>query len=371
MGLEIENYTKDMENAVKDFNKRLNAGGSHHRYNEKYIPKWLPKIDNRRIYQDCFLAVENETVRGAYMLKQQDYFINGNILSIADYHYPVSEGIINKKYSLVGVHMIMDALKRQPLLYGLGMGGYEESLPRMLAAMGWSMFSVPFYFKIINTYKFLKNITYLRKTILRKVLLNVLAYSGLGCITIKVIQLLSNKNNIKNNSTSFELVNDFSSWADDVWNVCKNFYSMIAVRDSTTLKILYPINNEKFMRLKILNKNKIIGWAVVIDTQMTNHKQFGAMRVGSIVDCLAVPEDSSKVIASATKYLSNRGVDIMVSNQEHASWGSALINAGFLKGPSNYLFAASKELTKLIQPIDVNKANIHLNRGDGDGPINL
>ena len=146
---------------------------------------------------------------------------------------------------------------------------------------------------------------------------------------------------------------------------------MIAVRDGITLNILYPSKNERFIRLKVLRNDKIVGWAVVLDTSMTNHKQFGDMRVGSIVDCLSLPEDTLEIIVSATEFLTGKGVDIIVSNQSHTSWCSAFKNAGFMKVPSNFIFAASKRLTELLHPFDLNKSNIHLNRGDGDGPIHL
>ena len=114
-----------------------------------------------------------------------------------------------------------------------------------------------------------------------------------------------------------------------------------------------------------------VGWAVLLDTQMVDNKYFGNLRVGSIVDCLASPENASGVIRAATKVLEDRGVDLIVSNQSHAAWCAGLRDAGFLLGPSNFPFAASKELTKLIHPVPTSMAQCHFTRGDGDGPIHL
>jgi len=69
--------------------------------------------------------------------------------------------------------------------------------------------------------------------------------------------------------------------------------------------------------------------------------------------------------------LEKRGVDLILSNQSHASWGRALSRAGFVEGPSNYLFVTSEPLTELLNDIDPASKGIHLNRGDGDGPIHL
>ena len=41
--------------------------------------------------------------------------------------------------------------------------------------------------------------------------------------------------------------------------------------------------------------------------------------------------------------------------------------SGFLEGPSNFIFAASKKLAELTGRYE----EIHINRGDGDGPIHL
>jgi hypothetical protein len=68
--------------------------------------------------------------------------------------------------------------------------------------------------------------------------------------------------------------------------------------------------------------------------------------------------------------LRDRGVDLIVSNQMSAAWVQGLEHNGFRRGPSNFLFGASKPLLRLLQS-DSQLADSHLNRGDGDGPINL
>ena len=62
-------------------------------------------------------------------------------------------------------------------------------------------------------------------------------------------------------------------------------------------------------------------------------------------------------------------MDLIVSNQLHAAWRKALAGAGFHHGPSNFLFAASPALAARIG--DAADDELHMNRGDGDGPIHL
>jgi hypothetical protein len=133
---------------------------------------------------------------------------------------------------------------------------------------------------------------------------------------------------------------------------------------------------------------------VLLDTQMQGHKQFGDMRVGTIVDCLAPPESAGAVIRAAAGLLEQRGVDLIVSNQLHGAWCTALVESGFRAGPSNYLLALSPALAeaagggemrrqagvdrlKPVPPLHLQGARrptgapFHFNRGDGDGPIHL
>jgi hypothetical protein len=108
---------------------------------------------------------------------------------------------------------------------------------------------------------------------------------------------------------------------------------------------------------------------VVLDTQKQRDRHFGDLRLGSVVDVLARRADAPHVVWAARCFLKDRGVDLIVSNQSHAGWADALRTAGFLSGPSNFAFAASKALAEELGSATVR--DVHLNRGDGDGPIHL
>src|SRR5260370_42324179 len=136
---------------------------------------------------------------------------------------------------------------------------------------------------------------------------------------------------------------------------------MIDDRDSETLNILYAATGNRFLCYKVTRGNGVIGWAVLLDTQMRDHKHFGDLRVGSIVDWLALPEQASGGVRAATRVLEVRGVDLIVSNQSHAAWCAALQSAGFLQGPSNFRFAASRELSKILDPFPTTGRHIPLN----------
>jgi hypothetical protein len=143
------------------------------------------------------------------------------------------------------------------------------------------------------------------------------------------------------------------------------------VRNAETLRISYPKPDERFIRLKVIERSRVVGWAVLLDTQLSRHRQFGDMRLGSIVSALASAADAPLVVRTATALLESRGVDLIVSNQSHAAWRRGLCRAGFLRGPSNFIFASSPQLTATLRQRGVPNHGLLLNRGDGDGPINL
>ncbi|MBV8211654.1 MAG: hypothetical protein JOZ08_00335 [Verrucomicrobia bacterium] len=364
----VRPITEDLVRAIRDFNSRLDDGGAppQFRFPECHISTWLPKVAHRRLYEEYFALSEKDTIRGCYIFKHQDFSFHGVTRSIGFWHWPISEGVVNNKYSWVASRMLETGLKAQPLLYGLNM---TDQLARLLTILGWSLCRVPLYFKVNRPGRFLAEIRVLRQTKARQLIANLAAGTGIGGLALKILQ--SGREAGGPLDEQAEVVRGFSGWADDLWDACKGSYAMIGVRDRETLNILYPPSSERFLCYKVVRASAVIGWAVLLDTQMRDNKHFGNLRVGSIVDCLASPEQAFAVVRAATQVLEARGVDLIVSNQSHAAWCAALRSAGFQPGPSNFRFAASRELAKLLDPLPTTMAQIHVTRADGAGPLNL
>jgi hypothetical protein len=283
----------------------------------------------------------------------------------------MSEGIINNNYRQVGVQLLRDAIEKQPILYGLGMGGYDQVITRMLSAARWSMLAVPFYFRVVHPGAFLKNLTYLRQQVVMARAIDAARLTGLGWLAISAYQAAHRDRSRRDPSVAAEPVSDFSDWADEVWRRSRDEYGLTAVRDLATMRILYPASETRFIRLLVTRRAEPIGWAVVLDTALSNHKYFGDMRLGSIASCFGAPSDAVSVVAAAKAFLQSRGVDLIVSNHCHAAWCQAFRQTGFLQGPSNFILAISRDLTKLVESEGVRREDFHFNRGDGDGPMNL
>jgi len=289
----------------------------------------------------------------------------GERVALGYYHHPLSEGIVNKAWAQVGLQMMMTALRKQPLLYALGMGGYDRPLPRMLMAMKWSHTLVPFRFKVVRPARFLRQIQQLRTSTVRGWLANVAAVTGTGALAIGAMQWRGLQTATR--GLTFGVVNRFPDWTEELWSECRRNYALLAVRDLKSLAVLYPEANRKVLRVEVKRGAEPLGWAVIADVQKKAHPQYGDMRVGYILDAMALPENSNAVIAAATSVLEDRGVDMIQSNQSHAAWVSALDRAGFLKGPSNFIFAAAPKLAEKLNPFETMVAASHFNRSDGDG----
>jgi hypothetical protein len=264
--------------------------------------------------------------------------------------------------------MLRSAMKAEPSLFCLGMGGFDRPLPQMLKAMGWSLHEVPFYFKVNHAARFFRQIVPLRRTASRRLVADLAAFTGTGWAGINILQRIHRA--AADRAVSTEPVSSFGDWADQLWRETHSRYPMIASRDRTSLDVLYPAGSN-FIALKVSRGARVVGWAIVLDTQMRNSKYFGDLRVGSIVDCLAAPEDARDVVDAAARCLEERGVDLIACNQAHAAWTAALKAAGFLAGPSNFIFAASRPLQDRIALVDWAGGQPYLMRGDGDGPVHL
>jgi hypothetical protein len=364
----IEPFRECHVAAVREFNQRIAAGGIPYQFPESPVPEWLPQRGTLPIYQEYFVAVAGKEVCGAYILKRQMFWCRGEIAVVGGYQLPISEGVIDIRHKSIGVLLLEDAFKREPLLFALGIGGYSEPKARLLTAMNWPIVSCPFYFKVYHPRRFFQETAFLRRKPIIGTILDAELVRGVGAIGLRCLQRMTERVGNAPRDIVGEEADSFSGWADTVWQRAKSKYYMVAVRNAAILNTLYPPNNPRFIKIKVLRNGQVLGWAVMLNTKMNNHKHFGNMRVGSVIDCLAIPGGEVEVVAMATRKLKVLDVDVVVTNQLHRSWCKAFARNGYLRGPSNFLFAVCPDLaTKLRGSI----SSVHMTRGDGDGPIHL
>ena len=357
--IRIEPYATAHEPAVISFNARLRAGGS--RYKLPAPPP--PQLEG-------FVAVDGEAVRGGYFVAHQSFVVAGKEQTVQHLELPVSEGTVDPRHSPVGLQILLHAQRRHPFMYSLGIGGLDHPLPRMLATMGWRLSLVPFYFRVLRATPFLRNIRALRTTRVRRLAADLAATWGIGRVTFAALHLARTTPSLAPRVCSSEVVDSFGPWADDVWTFARPGVTFAAARTAGALERAYPRSDPRFVRVRVSRGAATVGWAVLLATDMVDHSHFGTMRVGTVVDILAVPGHERAVVDAATRELDRREVALVVTNQQHEAWGVAFRRAGYLRGPSNYAFGASRRLGAALAS-DAAAARVHLTRGDGSGPLHL
>ncbi len=367
MALRIAPYREADVPAVREFNARLTAGGADpaFRMEESARPAWIPREGEQQPYQECFLAWDNDTVRGGYALKRQRFLVAGEERVIGFYRAPLSEGMIEKRYAVVGGLLLRDALAREPLQFALGMGNPERPLPRMLRGLGWKFEPVDFLFRMIRPGRVLRGLQAVRTTLLRRLALDAAAWTGAAAVGGWIRQC-------RVPAAPGTVVGAFQPGdIDRLWPQAGPAHSFCAVRDAAVLDRLYPADDQRFLRLEVRENGRLSGWAIALDTSMRDDKYFGNLRVGSLIDVLALPGQEQNVAATATRVLAGRGVDLVIANMAHGGWSAALRACGWQKGPTNFFLALSPKLAAQLEPWEKTRPGIHLLRGDGDGPIHL
>ena len=280
-------------NIIHDFNKELESHGFNF---SLPVPISKNLNTNNFILKNSFILIENKiAVRAGYTLKCQWFKVNDTLLQIGYYYQPVSAGLFNKKYNICGVLLLNDAQKKYPNLFSLGMGGYSEPLPKLLKSFNWKLQKVPFFFKVFNPNSFLKNIRYLKNTKLKSFIIMFMIYSGLGWLFIEFIFQVLSLFNFRLNKEPHLTVKEMEVFDQDldlVWENSKQYNSFSAVRNCEYLKILY--SDKRFIKLKFIDNNKIVGWSISLYTKLDDHKYFGHMRLGCLLYTSPSPRDRTR-----------------------------------------------------------------------------
>lgn len=357
---------------VEALNARLRAGGITHQLGANYNP---PSSGPReRIVNEQYVAVDGNFVRGGYTLIWQEALLGGRIHRLAFLQIPLSEGVIDRKYASLGFVLLEDAVERAPLLFGLGMGGLSQPLPKLFRSLLRAhVGEIPFFVRVQKAGAFLRNAQALKTRPAHRVAANILAWSGLGQLGALAYHGLKSWNRPQAHGFSVERVTQFGPWLDEIWQKASPQYSFLVVRDSETLKYWYSGRGDWMHFLAVRKDGQPVGWAVVGDAKLHNHNHLGNARLGSLIDCLALPGFEAEVASVATSYLVERGVDLIISNQNHPVWCSALKLSGYRSMKSNYLIAITPGIQTEIEISGGDPAlqRIHMTRGDGDAAYNL
>jgi hypothetical protein len=366
MALRFEIFAESHLPAVREFNRRMTEA---HAPSDFLLPtemKASRKAVGDPIQWTQYVVLDEEFVRGGLLAMQQPAWLNGQLIRAVNYQSPLSEGIADPKHSMVGMQMVKFMQKQADAVFMVGMGAIDRPLPKLLMASGWSVRPVPFLFRVHRAGRFLSELQMLRASATKNVAAQVARFTGLGAAGLAYKQRV--RVSVRG---SIRQIDGWGDWADEVWAQCREHCSFAVLRDRRTLESLYPATDKRTRIFLIDCDGQAIGWSVCFKAEMKNHRHFGNMQVGSILDCMAAPDAMATVATLTDRELGSQGVDLVVMNHSHQAWVEAFHKAGFLDGPSNYMLGMSKKLTDAVRAVTDGEARVHATRGDGDGRIHL
>jgi hypothetical protein len=359
---------------VNAFNQRmLEAGETHHRISLDLPFRTMKHDKNSPITVERFFCIDGGEIRGEIGIKRMMFWVNDGFKEVAVWSKPLSEGIINPSFRGTGKMIVNEMLRRYPLIYATGAPGAGSA--RLMDRAGWFSLPIPFHFYVLKSYPFFRNINILRIRKWNKILLDLCAFSGMGVMIIRILRLIQRLSmcypNVKN--LEIERFDRWRNWADDVWDIAHNEYSLIGDRSSAALQSLYPEGHKHLIKLRFKSTctNLIVGWAVITFTKLKNHKYFGNMKLTAIVDMLALPDNEYSVASGAIVAARQANADLLIVNHSAYCWNSAFKRTGMLPWKTNHYLWLSPKLEHRFRPIDDYTDRFYFTRGDGHGPTSL
>ncbi len=379
MSITIVQHTDRWREPVEAFNRRLRLGGAEFGWYVDPRPTWLARESpDQRTWREYWLAVEDGTcVRGAYGLRPQLWEVRGRPVWVTDWQGPVSEGAVSRKYNSLGLRLVRDMLKKRPLLYSWGHGSDTELIVQMLRRMGWLLHPTPFALRVIDGYRFLRLNQHLRESSERRLLLDALAMGGVGPLGVEALHRAIALRHGGARRGSYEIEPEFGEWAGEIWHRARDAYAALSARDMGTLQRVMPREhaNDEWgapTRLRVRGRDgEDIGWVAVSARDMRGDARFGEMRVGTLIDYFARPEDAATVVAAGLDHLRESRVDVVIANQSHPAWLRAFAANGFVLLRNRRFFAVSPALREALEPFDETQRGLFLTNMDGHGPMGL
>jgi hypothetical protein len=324
------------------------------------------------VYREMLLAVEGEEIRAGLLLQHGRIWVERREQSFCWLGLPVSEGLVNPRYGMAILPLITWVLAQHPLLMSIGVGGMEEVYARFLIQLGWRHATVPFCFHPVRLTRMLRSMPYLRRRRSLDLGARLLAFSGVAAVGSGALASVRWLRRSRLSRCEVSRETGFGAWTDRVYDQARGAYGATVVRDAATLNALYPPDDSRYVRLRLRARpnGEELGWLVVVHARMRQNRYFGDLHVGTLVDGFGKPEHIPALVAAGLQFLTEQGVDLVVANWSHRAWVRASRGAGFLPGPSNYFWFVSPEGNPLLLPV-CPLPEVHLNRGDGDGPFSL
>src|SRR3954447_2773341 len=288
--------------AIADFNRRLQERKAPTSF--LLSEEVMREESGSSIRRQQFLATDSEAVRGGVIELDQPGWLNGEPVRALNYQSPLSEGIADSRYAAVGLEIVRFMQKRSAAVYIVGMGSASNPLPRLLKAAGWTLKDIPFLYRVHRASSFLKELRPLRSSFPKRAAANIARWTGLGAAALALKQ----RSRVRPAAT-IRPQTEWGDWADELWSRVRQKCSFAVERERKSLEWMYPAHDLRIRIFLVQKGSDPVGWGVCFDTCMKNNRYFGNMRVGSILDCVALDDYEAETAALVNQQLGLAGCD--------------------------------------------------------------
>lgn len=363
--MHIRPYVREDLAAIRAFEERLKLHNPAWSFEPPdLVQKESPAVPSRL---QMIVASDADGVHGGYTMRVDHFSLDDSPLHLNYFGFPISEGVMDRKYAVLGLKLQRDIQHRTEFAYGLGGGGISSQVNQLKIRGGWSACDVPFWVSVNRPAEVLRKLPLIRRSVLRSTVASLLVNSGCASLAgVAHRSFFRRRRELRCRLLSSNQVHGFSAWVDELHDRCKACYRLLARRDRVALEKRFPGGLPHLHRVEVLLNDQPIGWFVALDRVFNKQKHFGDLKVGFFLDCLALPEHALYITAAATDFLSTKDVDVVVCNASHRAWNNALRRCGYLKGPSNFPCLASPALAQRLGSMEDCLAESHLMRADGD-----
>jgi hypothetical protein len=365
MKISVQPFSAEHEDAVVRFNERMRLASAPSAF---LLPARAKQVvPNGQVTVTHYVAVDDEgEVRGGMMCMDHPAIAGGKPERAVNIQSPLSEGIIDPAFTFVAPQLIKHAIRQTRYSFVVGMGGAGNPLPRLLKAMGWTLHTAPFYFRILRASRCVRNLAPLRGTAVKRAGGAIAAMTGVAALGAALVHRTAAAAKRAASDFSVQAIDRWSSSADDVWETFHPTLSFGVVRTTGTLPFFYPFDASSPRCWWLVRNDRIEGWFGLLVTPMSNNPYFGDLVVATLTDCVGTVDAVRAGIVLAVSQARAGKADLLITNQQHRVLQDACTTAGWRSAPSNFLVATSPAMKEVFRA-----ETAYVTRRDGDGLTNL
>ena len=364
MKIAVEPFRPEHEAAAAAFNRRMRDGCAPTAF---VLPARASTVAMGSATLTNYVAVDsNGDLRGGMLCQEHPAIAGGCVQPVVSLQSPVSEGIIDRRFAFVAPQMIRHLVRLKPLAFAVGMGSADAPLPRVLQALGWRLHAVPFFFRLLDVARCLRELRPLRETRARRLAAAFATRTGIAAIGTAVAHRVPADVRRETHRFQSEPVKSWSGWADAVWQGFAGAASFGVCRTSGVLPFLYRDAGRTVRAWRLTRDGAPEGWFALAIARQSGSPYFGDLTVATLADCVGTPAAIRAGLALAVEQARAAGADLVITNQMHRLLQESCLAAGWRRGPSNFLLGTSPLLSAAF---DAPRA--YITRRDGDGLTNL